>query len=83
MLNVGLDVSSLQKLEKNVLKCNEETEKLKKKEILKNKDRLLTTTYSQSVEVSGEPSENPSQYQNSCAPKKDKKQRSFSDDEDH
>ena len=39
MLNVPIDPTSLIKLEKNVLKCNEESEKLKKKEILKKKDK--------------------------------------------
>lgn len=45
MLNVAIDHKSLQKLEKNVLKCNEETEKQKKKEILRRKDKLLTSQH--------------------------------------
>jgi hypothetical protein len=39
MLNVPIDATCLTKLEKNVLKCNEETEKQWKKDILKKKDR--------------------------------------------
>lgn len=42
LLNVELEGKCLQKLESNVLKNNEETEKQKKKEILRKKDRLLT-----------------------------------------
>lgn len=41
ILNVPIDPVSLTKLESNVLKCNEENEKLKRKEILKKKDRLV------------------------------------------
>ena len=43
MLNVPIDPASLNKLEKNVLKCNEETEKQRKKEIMKTKDKNVVS----------------------------------------
>lgn len=43
MLNVPIDPVSLNKLEKNVLKCNEETEKQRKKEIMKTKDKNVVS----------------------------------------
>jgi hypothetical protein len=80
MLNVAIDHRSLQKLEKNVLKCNEETEKLKKKEILHRKDKLLTSQQQGRLEVSGdEDSYNCEQSsQRNRAPRKHKAKRAFS-----
>jgi hypothetical protein len=73
MLNVTIDNRSLQNLEKNVLKCNEESENQKKKEILKKKDRLITharITDSESDSVSDSPDQ--------LAPRKHKKLRDYS-----
>ena len=67
-------------MEKNVLKNNEETEKLKKKEILRKKDRLLTHMHAQSAET---PDEYSAEYQKLQAPRKDKKLRSYSSESEH
>jgi hypothetical protein len=74
-LNVDIDHNCLQKLEKNVLKCNEESEKQKKKEMLKRKDKLL---------ISKEPEHMPdSPEQPQLAPRKQKKARSYSSEGEH
>ena len=74
-LNVDIDQNCLQKLEKNVLKCNEESEKQKKKEMLKRKDKLL---------ISKDPELMPdSPEQPQLAPRKQKKARSYSSEGEH
>lgn len=80
MLNVELDSNSLQKLEKNVLRNNEETEKQKKNEIIRKKDRLLSAHYTRMVDQSEDLSLDSSLYQGHRAPRKDKKQRNYQSD---